>query len=120
MTEMLDLPIKSFASDIEESVLTSANSTFNNSPTNRKYRVNDNNLYHDMEKDKLDLSKKKHKHQKMLGNMFAYWYKNGEPWFVIGPHCNNITNNRAMLSMYDYNLKCNVYSILLSILGSIK
>ena len=27
---------------------------------------------------------------KKIGNVFAFWYKNGEPKIIIGPHCNLI------------------------------
>jgi hypothetical protein len=31
----------------------------------------------------------KYEERRRIGNMFAFWYKNGEPIILIGPHCKN-------------------------------
>jgi hypothetical protein len=54
-------------------------------------KVKDEFLFFDMKKESQeDLSKKKQLHQRRLGNMYAFFYKAGEPLFVIGPHCINL------------------------------
>lgn len=31
----------------------------------------------------------KYEERPRIGSMFAFWYKNGEPIILIGPHCKN-------------------------------
>jgi hypothetical protein len=31
----------------------------------------------------------KYEERRRIGNMFAFWYKDGEPSILIGPHCKN-------------------------------
>jgi hypothetical protein len=44
----------------------------------------------DVEKDVIinkDQQLYKYDERNRIGNMFVFWYRNGEPRIVIGPHC---------------------------------
>jgi hypothetical protein len=50
-----------------------------------------NRLNKDIERDiyitQEKLSAQPGNNRKVLGNTFAFWYKNSEPRIIIGPHC---------------------------------
>ncbi len=53
---------------------------------------NDNSFFLDVEKDvpltKEDIFKRLYQKRK-IGNLYTFFYRNGEPLIVIGPHCIN-------------------------------
>jgi hypothetical protein len=76
--------------DIETFTDTSVETRSNDSYNKGDSKINDEVHFYDMgDGGTDDLSKKKHLNQRRLGNMFAFFYRNGEPLFVVGPHCIN-------------------------------
>jgi hypothetical protein len=86
MFELHDINNKT--KEVNTSDDTSANT--NISLQNTSLKLNDDSFFLDLESDSHNLNSltgRKHIHQRRLGNMFAFLYKNGEPLLVIGPHC---------------------------------
>jgi hypothetical protein len=80
---------------------TNENNTTINSETNSVYKEEFHVL--NIEKDVV-LNKDnyiRYDQPKKIGNVFAFWYKNGEPKIIIGPHCIFIFNTllRALFSL---------------------